>query len=76
MPVSVRMYGLCECWCGQTMRAMRAVRPNLLNGLASLAFELESGTAARTGLESDESSGFMSTFRLFVGDRARRMGPC
>ena len=26
-----------------------------------------SGTGARTGLESDESSGFMSTFRLLWG---------
>jgi len=31
-----------------------------------------SGTAARTGLESDESSGFMSAFGLFAGDRAPR----
>jgi len=31
MPVSMGMYGLWECWCGQTKRAMRAVTPHLFS---------------------------------------------
>jgi len=31
MPISMRMYGLCECRCGQTKRAMRVVTPHLFS---------------------------------------------